>query len=192
MLPSDIMWAIMGRLDSSGIGAIIGRAGPRFRPDTGNLTMAAKTDEPNVTVEYFQVLEDGKSLNTYGELSLMAMSYLADPSRRVLQGIVIKDGAWIVSRVFTEEHAHRVLADHLRKCARRALNFPNSRRAFLVVEGERELGVTASLYEAAILWNENPDARSVFHAAPPDGTGAGTWKRTSGVLVAELRGELSS
>lgn len=147
-------------------------------------------DESSVTVEYFQVLEDGKSLHTYAELPLMAMSYLVDPSRRVLHGIVIKDGAWVVSRVFTEEHARRVLADHLRKCARRALNFPNSRNAFLTVEGERELGVTPSLYEAAILWNENPGARTVFHAAPPDGTGAGTWIRTSRVSVDELKGEL--
>jgi hypothetical protein len=154
--------------------------------------MTAETDEQNVNVEYFQVLEDGESLHTYGELPLMAMSYLADPSRRVLQGIVIKEGAWVVSRVVTEEHARRVLADHLRKCARRALNFPNSRRAFLVVEGERELGVTVSLHQAAILWNENPDTRCVFHATPPDGTGAGAWKRTSGVLIDELRGELSS
>jgi hypothetical protein len=154
--------------------------------------VTAKTDEPNVNVEYFQVLEDGESLHTSGELPLMAMSYLADPIRRALQGIVIREGARVVSRAFTEEDARRVLADHLTKCARHALNFPNSRRAFLVAEGERELGLTTSLYQAAILWNENPDARSVFHATPPDGTGAGTWQRTSGVSVDELRGELSS
>jgi hypothetical protein len=154
------------------------------------MSMTAKTDEPNVNPEYFQVLEDGKSLHTYGELPLMVMSYLVDPARRTLQGIVIKDGAWVVSRVFTEDHARRALADHLRRCARRALDFPNSQRAFLVVEDERELGVTASVYEAAILWNENPEARSVFHVAPPDGTGAGTWTRTAPVSVDELRGEL--
>jgi hypothetical protein len=152
--------------------------------------MTAKTDERNFSIEYFQVLEDGKSLHSYAELPLMAMSYAVDPSRRILQGIVIRDGAWVVSRVFTEETARRVIADHLRKVARHALNFPNSQRAFLVVEGERELGVTASLYEAAILWNENSDARSVFHAVPPDGTGTGTWKRASGVPVETLRGEL--
>lgn len=54
--------------------------------------MATRSDEPDVNVEYFQVLEDGKGLHTYGELPLMAISYLADPSRRVLQGIVIKEG----------------------------------------------------------------------------------------------------
>ena len=67
--------------------------------------------------------------------------------------------------------------------------FPNSRRAFLVVEGERELGVTASLYEAAILWKENPDARTVFQVTPPDGSGAGRWERTSGVLIDALRAD---
>ena len=82
--------------------------------------------------------------------------------------------------------------DHLRKVARHALNFPNSQRAFLVIEGERELGVTASLYEAAILWKENPDARTVFHATPPDGSGAGRWERTSAVSVEALRAELPS
>jgi hypothetical protein len=154
--------------------------------------MADRTDEPDVNVEYFQVLEDGKGLHTYGDLPLMAISYLADPSRRVLQGIVIKEGAWVVSRIFTEEQARRVLADHLRKVARHGLNFPRSRKAFLVVEGERELGVTASLYEAAILWKENPDARTVFYATPPDGSRAGRWERTSGVSVEALRAELPS
>ncbi|MHB1699871.1 MAG: hypothetical protein ACYCSN_06980 [Acidobacteriaceae bacterium] len=154
--------------------------------------MATRSDEPDVNVEYFQVLEDGKGLHTYGELPLMAISYLADPSRRVLQGIVIKEGAWVVSRIFTEEQARRVLADDLRRVARHALNFPNSPRAFLVVEGERELGVTASLYEAAILWKENPDARTVFQVTPPDGSGAGRWERTSGVSVDALRAELPS
>ena len=67
--------------------------------------MAARSDEPDVNVEYFQVLEDGKGLHSYSELPLMAISYLADPSRRVLQGIVIKEGAWVVSRIFTEEQA---------------------------------------------------------------------------------------
>ena len=47
------------------------------------------------------------------------------------------------------------------------------------------------LYEAALLWNENPDARHVFRAAPPDGTGAGTWKRISDVTVDELGSKLS-
>jgi len=41
-----------------------------------------------------------------------------------------------------------------------------------VIEGECELGVTASLYEAAILWKENPDVRTAFHAAP-HATGVG-------------------
>lgn len=152
----------------------------------------ADTNESSVTPEYFQVLEDGKSLHTYGELPLMAMSYLSDPTRRVLQGTVIKDGAWVVSRVFTEEDARRVLANHLRRIARHALNFPNSERAFLIVEGTRELGVTASRHEAAILWNERPDARSVFHAVPTDGEGGRTWNRRSSVSVDELRSELSS
>jgi hypothetical protein len=120
----------------------------------------------------------------------MAMSYQVDPSRGVLQGIVINDGAWVVSRVFTEEQALRVLADHLRKCARLALNFPNSRNAFVTVEGECERGVTPSLNEAAIPWNENLGVRTVFHAIPPDGTGTGTWSRTSLVSVGELKGEL--
>ena len=120
----------------------------------------------------------------------MAISYLVDPAHRVLQGITLKEGSWETSRVFTEEEARRIVADHLRKCARHALNFPNPPRTFLVVEGERELGVTVGLYEAALLWNENPDARNVFRAAPPDGTGAGTWKRISDVTVDELRGEL--
>jgi hypothetical protein len=145
-----------------------------------------------VSVEYFEVLEDGKSLHTYAELHLMAMSYLADPARRVLQGITTKEGAWVVSRVFSEEQARRIVADHLRKCARHALNFPNPPRTFLVVEGERELGVTKGLYEAALLWNENPGARSIFRAAPPDGTGVGVWKRIAEVKVDEIRGELSN
>jgi hypothetical protein len=51
--------------------------------------MTPKADESNLSVEYFQVLEDGKSLHTYAELPLMTTSYLVDPSRRVLQGIVI-------------------------------------------------------------------------------------------------------
>jgi hypothetical protein len=154
--------------------------------------MAAKSDESDVTVEYFQVLEDGKGLHSYSELPLMAISYLADPPRRVLQGIVIKKGAWVVSRIFTEEQARRIVVDHLRKVARHALNFPNSQRAFLVVEGGRELGVTASLYEAAMLWKENPGARTVFHATPPDGSGAGRWERTAGISVETLRAELPS
>jgi hypothetical protein len=144
-----------------------------------------------MSVEYFQVLEDGKSLHTYSELHLMAMSYLADPARRVLQGITIKECAWVVSRVFNEEQARRIVADHLRKCARHALDFPKPPRTFLVVEGERELGVTKGLYEAALLWNENPTARCVFRAAPPDGTGEGTWERIAQVTIDEVRGELS-
>jgi hypothetical protein len=144
-----------------------------------------------VDVEYFQVLQDGKSLHTYAELHLMAISYLADPAHRALQGITLKEGSWEASRVFTEEQARRIVADHLRKCARYALNFPNPPRTFLVVESERELGVTVGLYEAALLWNENPDARHVFRAAPPDGTGAGTWKRISDVTVDELGSKLS-
>jgi uncharacterized SAM-binding protein YcdF (DUF218 family) len=154
--------------------------------------MASRTDEPDVNVEYFQVLEGGKGLHTYGDLPLMGISYLADPSRRVLQGIVIKEGAWVVSRIFTEEQARRVLENHLRKVARHALNFPRSPKAFLVVEGERELGVTSNLYEAAMLWKENPDARTVFYATPPDGSGAGQWERTSGVSVEALQAELAS
>jgi hypothetical protein len=144
-----------------------------------------------VEVEYFQVLQDGRSLHTYSGLHLMAISYLADPPHRALQGIMIKEGSWQVSRVFTEEQARGILADHLRRCARHALSFPDPTRTFLVVEGERELGVTVGLHEAALLWNENPDVRTVFRAAPPDGTGAGTWKRISGVAVGELRGEIS-
>lgn len=141
-------------------------------------------------VEYFQVLQDGDSLHTYAELHLMAMSYLADPARRVLQGIVIKEGAWVVSRVFTEVQARRIVADHLRKCARHALNFPNPPRTFLIVEGNRELGITKGLYEAALLWEENPDARCVFRVNPPDGTGEGAWNRIAVVATDEVRGEL--
>jgi hypothetical protein len=142
-------------------------------------------------VEYYQVLEDGKGLHTYADLHLMAMSYLVDPARRTLQAIIIKEGTWVVSRVFTEEQARGAVADHLRKCARHALNFPDLQRTFLVVEGERPLGVTVGVYEAALLWNEDPDARTVFCAAPHDGTGAGIWERISNVTVDELRGELS-
>ncbi len=40
--------------------------------------MASRTDEPDVNVEYFQVLEGGKGLHTYGDLPLMAISYLAE------------------------------------------------------------------------------------------------------------------
>ena len=141
--------------------------------------------------EYYQVLQDGQGLHTYADLHLMAMSYLVDPARRVLQGIIIKEGAWVVSRVFTEEQARGIVADHLRKCARHALNFPNPPQTFLVVEGERELGVTVGLYEAALLWNESSDTRRVFRASPPDGTGAGTWKRVSAATIDEIRGELS-
>lgn len=142
-------------------------------------------------VEYFQVLQDGDPLHTYAELHLMAMSYLADTARRTLQGIVINEGAGVVSRVFTEEQAHRIVDDHLRKCARHALNFPNTSQTFLVVEGNRELGITKGLYEAALLWNENPDARCVFRVSPPDGTGEGAWTRTAVVATAEVRDELS-
>lgn len=141
-------------------------------------------------VEYYQILEDGKSLHTYSGLPLMAMSYLADTARRILQGIVIKEGAWVVSRVFTEEQARAIVADHRGKCARHALNFPNPPRTFLIVEGERELGVTRGLYEAALLWNESPDTRTVFRASPLDGIGAGMWKRISVATVEEMRGEL--
>jgi hypothetical protein len=146
-----------------------------------------------VDVEYFQVLQDGKSLHTYPGLHLMAISYLADPAHRALQGITLKEGSWQVSRVFSEEQARGILADHLRKSAMRALSFPDPPRTFLVIEGERELGVTVGLHEAALLWSENPDVRTVFRAAPPDGTGTGTgtWKRISGVTAEELRGELS-
>jgi hypothetical protein len=33
--------------------------------------MAARSDEPDFNVEYFQVLEDGMGLHAYGELPLM-------------------------------------------------------------------------------------------------------------------------